>query len=396
MKNLTVDPIILWGSDIGLGVVRSLGMMNLKSILIFCDRDEVARVSKYVSKAYKCPSWTDHEAVKDFLLNRKDDLKNGILIPVGDHQVEILAKYKKELSKFYIVPVPNYEIAKLFLDKKKTYRIAKKAGIDFPLTFYPKSEEEALANAQNMQFPLMIKPREMHNFLFVTKMKLYIVRDKRELKQKLRTCFKQNFKIMITEIIPGPDSRLYEYDFYIDKNGEMIAGMGQIKLRQHPPNFGIGRVLKTIVNKDIEELTKKFLKYIPGFFGPGQLEFKLDYRDGKYKLIEMNGRLTLQAELYAKAGINFPYLFYQDWVNGKSTKIYNYIEDFHWIHLSKDILNSFLRHPEENYSYIEYIKPYFKKHVYCIESLSDPKPMILYYLLGIHKLSSFLRLKKIN
>lgn len=391
MENVDVNPIILSGNEVGLGVARSLGMMNIRSILIYCKRDEFARASKYVSKVYKCQSWSDYEVVKDFLINRKDDLKNGILIPAGDKQVETLAKYKNELSKYYIVPVPDYEIAKLFLDKKETYRIAKKAGIDFPRTFYPKTEDEALTKAQAMQFPLMIKPREMHKFLPVFKKKLFIVENYIELKKKLEACFENNLKMMITEIIPGSDSQLYEYDFYVSKDGELIAGLSQVKLRQHPPNFGIGRVLKTVLNKEVEELTKKFLKYIHNFFGPGQLEFKFDKRDKKYKLIEMNGRMTFQTELYAKAGINFPYLIYQDWINDKSTKINNYIEDFYWIHLYPDLFNNIFKRNEENYSFVDYIKPYFENHMYGIESLNDPKPMIIYWSQQFYKLAKFIK-----
>ena len=92
-----MNPIILKGNELGLGVVRSLGMMNIKSILLYCDKKEIARVSKYVSKAYKCPLWTNLEAVKSYLIDKRNDLKPGILIPTSDLQIETLAKYKSEL-----------------------------------------------------------------------------------------------------------------------------------------------------------------------------------------------------------------------------------------------------------------------------------------------------------
>lgn len=386
-----MQPIILQGTELGLGVVRSLGMMNIKSILVYSNKNEIARVSKYVSKAFKCPLWSDYKAIKNFLVKNRKVLKDGILIPTTDFQIETLAIYKKELSNYYTVPVPDCKIVNAFLDKRETYRIARKAGIDFPFAFYPCSIEEALRNLKDMQFPLMIKPRERDKFLDIFEKKLFIVNDKRELITKLELCLKNNLKVMITEIIPGPDTRLYEYDFYVDKNGEIITGIGHVKLRQTPPNFGIGRVQKTIVNKEVEKLTKRFLSHLPGFFGPGQIEFKLDHRDKKYKLIEMNGRLTLQIELFAKAGINFPYLYYQDWINSKSAVSKNYIENFYWIHLFNDLKNIVFRHKEENYSLTDYINPYLKKHIYGIESLSDPIPMILFWLQKIQKIPNFIR-----
>jgi len=112
-----MQPIILQGTTLGLGVIRSLGIMNIKSILFYNYKLEIARVSKYVSKAYKCPVWTDYEGLKKLLLVKKDNLGSGILIPTGDLQIEFLAKYKNELVKHYIVPVPDSKTVKLF----KTY-----------------------------------------------------------------------------------------------------------------------------------------------------------------------------------------------------------------------------------------------------------------------------------
>lgn len=379
MGTLKINPIVLQGTELGLGVVRSLGMTNIKSILIYSSKHEIARVSKYVSRVYKCPPWSNIEEVKDFLIKKRDDLQPGILIPTTDLQIEALARYKKELMKYYIVPVPDFKIAKLFFDKKETCEIAKKAGIDYPITFYPNSMEEALKNVKDMQFPLMIKPREHDRFYDVFHKKLFIVGDILELEKKLALCFEHNFRIMVTEIIPGLDNQLYEYNFYVDKSGEIIAGLCDVKLRQIPPNYGVARVLKTVVNLEVERIAKKFLNYIPGFFGPGQLEFKLDPRDKKYKLIEMNGRITLQNELYTKAGINFAHLYYQEWVNNKSIKVDKFLKDFYWVHLFNDIVLSIFQHNEEKYSIKDYIKPYLRKHMYGIESFSDPKPMILFW-----------------
>jgi predicted ATP-grasp superfamily ATP-dependent carboligase len=374
-----MNPIVLEGKEMGLGVVRSLGMMNVKSFLVYNNDEEIARVSKYVAGAYRCPEWSDQKAVKNFLIKNANELKGGMLIPTNDQQTEILSQHKKELSEYYTVPVPDIDIVKKFLDKKETYRVAAAAGIDFPLTFYPNSEKEALQIAQDMKFPLMIKPRKREKFLSVFNKKLFIIDNENELRKKLKTCFEQKIQIMITEIISGSDDSLYEYDFYIDKKGELLAGLGHVKVRQAPPNFGFGRVLKIAINRDVEELTKKFLKYMPGFFGPGQLEFKLDARDKKYKIIEMNGRITQQNYFFSKAGINFAYIYYQEWANNHKIKLSSFKKDLYYINLFYDLMYSLLKHTEENYGLYDYIKPYMKKKVYGIESMDDPKPMVFYW-----------------
>ena len=367
------------GYVLGLGIVRSLGMMNIKSILLYNKRNEIARVSKKVLKSYRCPLWSNMDDAKNFLIKKRKELNSGMLIPTSDLQIEFLAKYKNILEEHYTVPVPDQKEVKLFLDKKETYRIANKSGIEVPISFFPSSYDEAFADAQNINIPLIIKPRERDRFFGIFHEKLFIVKNEKELIQKLKLCFQHNLKIMITEIIPGPDTCLYEYSFYQSKSGEIIAGIGHVKLRQSPPNFGIGSVIKTSENDDIAVLTKKFLNYAPGFFGPGQIEFKLDPRDKKYKLIEMNGRISLHNELYAKAGVNLANLYYQEWANGTSVKAKKYIENFYWTYLFIDLVNIISYYNKDSGFLIDYIRPYLKKHMYAIESFSEPEPMILYW-----------------
>jgi predicted ATP-grasp superfamily ATP-dependent carboligase len=295
----------------------------------------------------------------------------------------MLSLHKQELSKHFTVPVPDYDIAKLFLDKKETYNVAIKAGIPIPLTIYPSNMEEASAIIGKIKYPIMIKPRNRDNFVEIFNTKLFIVNKEEDLKHKLELCFRYKLKVIITEIIPGDDTQLFAYNFYISTNGNELAGACQQKLRQSPPNYGIARVMKTVVNNDVIELSRRFLNHLPGFFGQGHLEFKYDIRDRKYKLMEMNGRITLQNELFAKAGVNFPYIYYQEWSGTKPEKINKYTKNIYWINLWEDIYNTLFRNKEENYSFLYYLKPYLRKNIFAIERLQDPKPAVYFWLYKI-------------
>jgi predicted ATP-grasp superfamily ATP-dependent carboligase len=58
--------------------------------------------------------------------------------------------------------------------------------------------------------------------------------------------------------------------------------------------------------------------------GPAQLEFRLDPRDGKAKLIEMNTRFWGALDLAIQAGIDFPYLSCQMALHGDIKPTYDY------------------------------------------------------------------------
>lgn len=349
----------------------------------------MARMSKYVEESFKCPAFSDYYNLSRFLINKKGIWKGALLLPTNDPQIECLAKYKEELSKHFIVPIPDYQTVKLFLDKKETYTIAGKAGIQYPFTIYPEYISDVKKHYNKINYPVMIKPRERHKFYNIFGRKLFIANNKKELINKLGICFTGNLNVMITEIIPGPDTNLYSYNFYIDRNRKELAGICQQKLRQAPPNFGVGRVTKTVANQEIVKLSTQLLKYLPGFYGSGNIEFKLDLRDNTYKLMEMNGRPILQNRLFTKAGVNFPYILYQDWVNNESVKTSNYTKELYWINLCDDLCYSLFNQANENYNISEYLKPYIKNSIFALESISDPMPMVYFWVSNIAKIYNF-------
>lgn len=59
----------------------------------------------------------------------------------------------------------------------------------------------------------------------------------------------------------------------------------------------------------------KLVKKI-GYFGYASIEFKFDHRDKKFKLMEINGRVSKNVSHALRCGIRLPYLMYQEAVNG--------------------------------------------------------------------------------
>jgi len=385
--------ILLFGYPLALGLARSFGKIGKKVILLYNDQFEIARYSKYC-EAVQCPSFEDYAAVTNFLIKKKTDWAESLLIPTNDPQIELLSKNKKLLSQYYKVPVPEYTVVRMFLDKHETHKIAKKAGVPVPLTYNPKTYKESISFSETLRFPVMIKPYERHKFYNIFHKKLFIVKNIKELSEKLKDCYKNDLDIMITEIIPGPDTYIFQYTFYIDKEGNELAGISQQKLRQTPPNYGIGRVTRTVKNKEIMELSRIFIKSLPGFYGVASIEFKFDHRDGEYKLIEMNGRPPLQNWLFTTAGVNFADLYYQEWILKNKLTVNGYKLGLYWIDLYNDIRDSILANKYEKYSIREYLNPYLSRPVFAIESLSDAGPMSRFWLQVIRNSLNFIKKKK--
>ncbi|MBN1502103.1 hypothetical protein JW930_01045 [Candidatus Woesearchaeota archaeon] len=372
--------IIIYGGPLGLGIVRSLGEKGIKSIVIHEDDEEVAVHSKYVFHKVKIKNYLDRKELYDLLIKNKKKWKGLLVIPGSDESALALAYYRKQLSKHYVLPVSGYNTLSKVVDKKETYKLADKAGVPRPKTWCPKTLKEIHNLKREIIFPCILKPHLRHNFYKIFKTKLFYINNFQELKKKFMLCIKHKVDVMISELIPGEDTNLYGYSFYIDKNYKFRGGMLDQKLRQAPPKFGVGRVIRTLHNDEIAALAKKFLKQSPKYTGPGKIEFKYDARDGKYKLIEMNARIILWVHFMAKLGINYPYLMYEDWINSKQIKIKDYKDNIYWMHLYNDVLYFMSKKRKlDNLTFGKFISPYLHRKVLAIESIKDPMPMIIHW-----------------
>ena len=118
-----------------------------------------------------------------------------------------------------------------------------------------------------------------------------------------------DLQLMVTEIIPGPDSSFASYYSYLDEAGRPLFHLTKRKLRQFPPGFGLGCFHLTDWSPEVADLGLRFLQ-AAGVRGFACVEFKRDRRDGRWKLIECNHRLTAATELLSAAGADVAFLAY--------------------------------------------------------------------------------------
>jgi D-aspartate ligase len=64
----------------------------------------------------------------------------------------------------------------------------------------------------------------------------------------------------------------------------------------------------------LEEFSGRFLRAID-YYGLVELEYKLDSRDGQYRLLDVNGRTWGYHTIGRLAGVDFPHLLFEDQMN---------------------------------------------------------------------------------
>jgi predicted ATP-grasp superfamily ATP-dependent carboligase len=85
--------------------------------------------------------------------------KIDVVLPTATAAI-LVAKEKRELSKFSKVAVEDYDKVDNFHDKKKTILIARRLNIPHPHTLLSNDLDEIETYAHNANYPLVIKARK--------------------------------------------------------------------------------------------------------------------------------------------------------------------------------------------------------------------------------------------
>ena len=112
-----------------------------------------------------------------------------------------------------------------------------------------------------------------------------------------------------------------------------------------------------------------------GFSGFSAMEFKLDDRDGSYKLLEINPRPPQITRLFRAAGLNFVYLSYLDSLQQPLPATSGYETGVYGIHNAFDLY--YLRpHAAEGLPGLKrYFAPYLaRRKTFLIPVFGDPGP----------------------
>jgi predicted ATP-grasp superfamily ATP-dependent carboligase len=346
----------------GYGVIRSLGQKGFKVIALHYDNTDFGHASKYVCERAKIPHpRIEEERFVDFLVRNSHKWEEALLVETNDDIAVSISKNKTELIKHYKILTPDWDVLRRLIEKPETYKLADKCNVPYPKTFLLMTLDELHEIKDEINYPCVLKPVLGYEFASRFNSKVFSVNNYDDLLSKFKLCLESGLEVMIQEIIPGPDSNIYNLMLYMNSGGNISARFLSKKIRQNPPQFGHCRVgISHNRIPEIEEFTKRLLKEV-NFRGFASAEFKKDPRDEQFKLMEINGRMVRRMWLAAYCGVNFPWIIYMDLVEGKQIEVNDYKKSAYWIELYQDVSNSIIRHNKEELKFSDYLKPYLSK-----------------------------------
>jgi D-aspartate ligase len=379
-----IGAVVIGGDYQGLGIVRSLGRRGIP-VLVLDDELSIARASRFSVRTVRAPALRDETTTLAALDAARvaHGLEGWVLYPTREETVAALARNRGELTRTFRVPTPDWDSVRHAWDKRETYRLAEKLDLPTPRSWFPLHEGDL--RAISLRGPAVLKPAIKEHFVYETRAKAWRAdtwEDLRRLFLRAQSIVGQG-EIIVQELIPGDGKQQFSY-CALFKDGSALASMTVQRHRQHPSDFGrASTFVETVALPALGEPSDRFLRAI-GYYGLVELEYKLDPRDGQYKLLDVNARTWGYHSLGGAAGVDFPYLLFQDQV-GEDVHHVRARQGVRWIRLATDVPNAVVDIRAGRLRLGEYLRTLRGIHTEAVFSARDPLPglyelMLLPYL----------------
>src|SRR5260370_10076890 len=305
----TTGALVIGGNLNGLSIARSLGRRGVPVWVTSPPNIKLASYSRYTQRTLP---WLngDSEGQAAYLLELAEryHLNQWVLFPPSDEPAALLSKFHSALSRHFRVSTPTWDALRWPYDKRLTYRLAAQQQVAYPSTFYPATE----GDLRSVTFPAILKPATHATINRFTADKAWPVTNREELLARFREAREliPSDLILVQERIPGGGESQFSYAA-LCCDGQPIASLTARRTRQYPVDFGYSSsFVETLDVPEIVGPSQRLLAAIR-YTGIVEVEYKLDARDGRYKLLDINPRLWTWSPLGGRAGVDFPYLLWQ-------------------------------------------------------------------------------------
>lgn len=246
---------------------------------------------------YSSPA-TDEDAFLRAIEVELSAREYDLLLPVDQQTVELVVGNRARFEPYTTIPFPPTDIVEVGLDKAKTIRAARDAGVTVPESVLAVPDDVASV-ADHLGYPVVVKPCRGTGRSGVT-----VCESPDELRETYHATVERHGRTILQEFIPAGEERGV-YTLY-DGDGRLVRVTVQRRLRSHPPEGGASTYRETVSDPDLVEVADRLLGSIGWHSGVAMVEFRTDPRTGDPVLMEINPRLWGSLTLSVFAGVDFP------------------------------------------------------------------------------------------
>jgi predicted ATP-grasp superfamily ATP-dependent carboligase len=289
------------------GAIRSLGRVGIPVYAITEDRFTPAAVSRFLTRPIVAP--TSGLEAESVLLERLADAarrigRPALALPTDDEAALLVGEHRAELAPWLLSPSIDPTLPRRLASKRGLRELCLEHGVATPETSFAATFAEVEAFSTRATFPVIAKvvnPWERLRSPAVRDARM--IRSAEELVSVAATWANPEY-VMLQEYLPQDSSEDWIFHGYFDEQSECLAGFTGVKYRSWPPYFGATSYGRVVTNARLFEDSTSFCARL-GFRGIIDMDWRLDRRDGRYRLLDCNPRVGAQFRLFENdAGID--------------------------------------------------------------------------------------------
>ena len=327
----TSPPALVLGNGItALGVIRALGRAGIPLYAVTADPGFV-RASRWYRGPPGGTALDEAELLADYL--RTIPLEEGVLVPTSDHAVLAVARLPLDLQERFPSSQAPRPVVECLLDKDELRGLLAAHDVPHPRTVGVDGPDDLDFLVGIDLDRCFIKPRDSQRFSRLHGVKALRPSSRNEMRILLDRLAREGHPVVLQEYVPGPPTHHHFLDGFVDREGRVRACLARRRLRASTPDFGNSSATVSVPLEDVRPAAVDLMRILEavGYRGPFNAEFKLDERDGTFRLLEINVRPWWQVEFAAMCGIDVVTMLYRDALGLPVADVEGYAVGVEWI-----------------------------------------------------------------
>lgn len=285
------------GEKGALAVARSLGRLGVPLYLVSPrgytpeqrQRYGIVEKSRYWREVFLCDYSAPDADTVAFLCRISQQIgRKPILLTLSDWAAIFMEQNAAALKTSFTFSHSAPSIVERLANKWDMFELAHQYDIPTPLTTYPKTRDELIAFLDRVSLPVVMKTADA-SLPYIPQKGILDTRES-ALRKWDADAAKGPANLVVQEYVPGDATSVWMCNAYLDRNSDAKCVFTGKKLRQIS-DTGVATLAVCEQNDAVAEQTARFMKNV-GYSGAVGIGWRYDARDGKYKLLDVNARVS--------------------------------------------------------------------------------------------------------
>jgi D-aspartate ligase len=220
---------------------------------------------------------------------RADHGTPAVLLTLADWVAIFIERNSDALREQFVFPQPERPVIRALLNKWEMYLLAKAHDIPTPAAVHPASFDEIDEFLARTDFPILMKAAERYVRDPPPTKKIH---SRQQLMDEVgdRAAGRGPLNIVLQEHIPGDVETVWMCNGYFGDDSHRDVTFTGKKLRQLS-SAGIASLAICLPNETVDAQTRQFMRGV-GYRGCVGIGWRYDDRDGLYKVLDVNARVS--------------------------------------------------------------------------------------------------------